>query len=332
MKTYSEFQNFCSVNLNSNFNKIAELRKSVVNKLILYRIVLVLMIVGFIAFLTEVETIFDAVQSNTFLLIISVIALIVYIIFFLYLYGVQSDIKDDFVTEFKLNLIQNIVKFFDDSLVYKPDNCISQNDFKSSGLFPQKIDKYEGDDYVEGVIGQTKIRFSEIHAFIEESSGNNKKQYEEIFSGIFFIGDFNKNFNGKTIIMPDNMEKHFGRFAKFMQGLIHAYGELIKLEDVEFENEFVVYSNDQIESRYILSTSLMQRILNFKKKANSHIMMSFVNSQIYIAIPLRGKLFEPKIFGKLLDEKTLKQYFEHLEITLSSVEELNLNLRIWSKN
>ena len=44
-------------------------------------------------------------------------------------------------------------------------------------------------------------------------------------------------------------------------------GELIKMEDVAFERGVVVYGDDQIEARYILSTSLMERILAYKKKA-----------------------------------------------------------------
>ena len=59
--------------------------------------------------------------------------------------------------------------------------------------------------------------------------------------------------------------------------------------------------------------------------------MSFVDSKIYIGILIREYLFEPKIFGKLLNEETLQKYFEHFELVISIVEELNLNLRIWNK-
>ena len=43
-----------------------------------------------------------------------------------------------------------------------------------------------------------------------------------------------------------------------------SHGELVKLEDPEFEKSFVVYSGNQTEARYILSTSLMRRILDYK--------------------------------------------------------------------
>jgi len=66
-----------------------------------------------------------------------------------------------------------------------------------------------------------------------------------------------------------------------------ARGELIKLEDPEFEKEFCVYGINQIESRYIFSTSLMHRILEFKRKWNTKIYLSFVDSKLYIAIGIK---------------------------------------------
>ena len=37
--------------------------------------------------------------------------------------------------------------------------------------------------------------------------------------------------------------------------------KLIKMDNPEFEKEFVVYSDNPIKARYILTHSLMQRIL-----------------------------------------------------------------------
>ncbi len=41
--------------------------------------------------------------------------------------------------------------------------------------------------------------------------------------------------------------------------------------------------NDQIQARYILSTSLMKRIVDFKKKTNRRIYLSFVGSMVFVA-------------------------------------------------
>lgn len=123
----------------------------------------------------------------------------------------------------------------------------------------------------------------------------------------------------------------FGGFGKMLQSMNIFRGQLIKLEDPEFERMFAVYGDDQIEARYILSTSLMERMLNFRKDTGKAIQFSFVGSKIYIAIPYTKKLFEPKIFNTLLDFEPVHKYFKDLQLAIGVVEELNLNTRIWSK-
>jgi len=331
MKSIEEFNKFCKTQLSENLNLMSSLRSSVVKKILILRAIFTLMILGILGIMFISEMFIDELENNIVYLIVAIILLIIYIIILSYIFLKQRKIKSEFVHKFKHSIINSIVKFFDESFSYDPYKSISFEEFKSSGLIAHKLDKYYGDDLVTGKIGETQITFSEVHAFYEETR-DNKKNYVEVFGGIFFIGDFNKNFKGKTYILPDKIEKTMGRFAKFFQSLIKTYGELVKLEDLEFEKEFAVYSNDQIEARYILSTSLMKRILDFRKKAGTNLSIGFKASKIYIAIELKGNLFEPKIFGKLIAEDTLNKYYSDLELALSIVEELNLNLRIWGKN
>ena len=107
--------------------------------------------------------------------------------------------------------------------------------------------------------------------------------------------------------------------------------DLIQLEDPEFEKEFVVYGKDQIEARYILSLSLMQRILDFKRKTGQKIFLSFIDSKVFIGVWSDHVLFEPKILSTLLDFDLIREYFDDLQLAIGIVDDLNLNTRIWSK-
>ena len=178
--------------------------------------------------------------------------------------------------------------------------------------------------------GATRIKFSEVHAEHESGSGKNRRRYT-IFKGLFFIGDFNKDFAGQTVVLPDTAEKLFGRIGQKLQSLNIFRGKLIKLEDPEFERAFAVYGDDQIEARYILSTSLMKRIVDFKKKTNRKIFLSFIGSMVFVAVSYTKNLFEPRIFRTLLDFEPIREYFEDLQLALGIVDDLNLNTRIWSK-
>jgi hypothetical protein len=153
----------------------------------------------------------------------------------------------------------------------------------------------------------------------------------QIFKGLFFVGDFNKHFQGHTIVVPDHTERYLGTLAQDLQALNQQRGQLVKLEDPEFEKLFVVYGTDQIEARYILSTSLMQRLVDFTKKVHRETFVSFINNKIYIAIKYDEDLFEPKLFKNMVDFAPVREYFETLQLMMGIVEELNLNRRIWTK-
>ena len=236
----------------------------------------------------------------------------------------------EYVSKFKTDIIEKIIKSIDDNLNYSKFNSIRENIFKSSKIFLHSIDKYDGDDHVEGKIGETHLEFSEIHAQYVVHTKNGR-QYHTIFKGLFLAADFNKHFKSTTIVLPDVAEKMFGNIGTFMQSMNKTRGDLVKLEDPEFEKYFAVYGRDQIEARYVLSTSLMKRIVDFKKKSGKSIYMSFVGSQVFIAIPYSRNLFEPRIFRTLIDFEPIKQYYDDLKLAIDAVEDLNLNTRIWGK-
>lgn len=238
----------------------------------------------------------------------------------------------DYKNDFKEKIIKRLVSFIDPGLNYSPHACIGQPEFTRSDLFRHRIDRYKGDDRVNGKLGSTQINFSELHAEYETRDKDGHRQYHTIFKGLFFVADFNKNFKGRTYVLPDFAEKTFGKMLGGMfQNMNKGRGELIKLEDVEFEKEFAVYGDDQIEARYILTHSLMKRITDFKKKTKKNLYFSFIGSNIYVAIPYTKDLFEPKIFKTLKDFEPIEEYYTDLAHAIGIVEELNLNTRIWTK-
>ena len=240
-----------------------------------------------------------------------------------------------FVTEFKHAVVRGVVTFCDPSLRYEPESHIGQGEFMSSLIFKHGIDRYRGEDYVAGKVGDTAVAFSELHAEYKttttDSKGNRRTQWHTIFKGLFFKADFSKHFSGTTVVLPDTAERLFGMLGKKLQEMNLNRKDLVKLEDPEFEKLFVVYGSDQVESRYILSTSLMRRITEFKKKTNRPLYLSFVASNVYMAITTGKDMFEPRIFRTLLDFEMCREYLEDLQLALGIVDELNLNTRIWTK-
>ncbi len=318
MKTLEDFTNFYKTTLLADLNSLEQERRKIVTKLI-YVTVAILCILGACLLLMNVK-----IQAATPFVFIPIILCIItgaVICYFM---------TRGYVARFKSLVIQRIVHFIDENLNYDADECIDKTTFMLSKIFTTKPNRYKGDDLVWGKTGATEIKFSEIKAEHESGSGKNRRRYT-IFKGLFFIGDFNKHFTCETVVLPDTAEKLFGHFGQKLQSINLFRGQLIKLEDPEFESHFVVYGTDQIQARYILSTSLMERIVEFRNKTGRKIYLSFVGSKVFVAVSYTKSLFKPRIFRTLLDFEPVRGYFEDLQLAIGIVDDLNLNTRIWSK-
>ncbi len=154
---------------------------------------------------------------------------------------------------------------------------------------------------------------------------NNEVTRKSVFKGLFFRANFNKKLKSKTVVIPSILDAN-------ISSLKIGKGQLIKLEDPEFSKLFTVYGNDQVEGRYILSTNLMAKLAQFRKKAGRNLYISFVENMIYIAIEYPEEIFEPRLFKSMLSLAPMREYFENIQLMLGIVEDLNLNKRIWRSN
>jgi len=243
-------------------------------------------------------------------------------------------VSKNYRKEYKEKIIARIAGYAEEGLTYKPDASIARYDFVKSRIFTLSCDRYSGEDYFRGRIGKTETEFSEVHAMHRNTSGTGSQQrdnYTTIFKGIFIIADFNKNFRTYTVVLPDTAEKLFGKFGQSLQSVSFGRGKLIRLEDPRFEKEFCVYGDDQIESRYILTPSLMERILAFREKWKTKVYLSFLDSKVYIAISMNRDLFELRPFKPAADFDFLEETLRFLTLLTGVVDDLNLNTRIWTK-
>ncbi|MCF6173059.1 MAG: DUF3137 domain-containing protein [Campylobacteraceae bacterium] len=238
----------------------------------------------------------------------------------------------DYTKEFKNRVIKPLIGAIDKNLKYAQNAHVPQFKFINSGIFTQIPDRVEGNDYISGAIDDINIELSDIHAQKEHTDSKGRKSWSTIFQGLFIISVFNKNFHGKTVILPDSAQNAFGELiGNWLQSHNINRNELIKMDNPEFEKEFVVYGSDQIEARYILNHTLMSRLLEFKKKTKHKLYVSFVSEKIFIAIDYGKDLFEPAIFRTLLDYKVAMEYVQTLHLAIGVVKELKLNEKLWSK-
>lgn len=196
------------------------------------------------------------------------------------------------------------------------------NNFKKSGLIPS-YSKETNEDQISGEYSGVKLQLFETHLQKYKYRGK-RSRLVTVFNGLIINLSMNKNFSGKTVIKQDKgvVGNWFGnRFS----GL-----ENVKLEDPEFEDIFEVYSTDQIEARYLLTVSFMERLLELADIFdNAEIQICFEDNNLLMIIPLRKPIFEP---GPITAPETFiddaQSLLKEMHLICQIVDTLKLNMKL----
>jgi len=154
------------------------------------------------------------------------------------------------------------------------------------------VRNWDRDAYEDLLLGERKgVQFEFFEAHLEQkrvtrdSKGRRQTRWVTVFAGQCLRFQFHKTFHGRTLVARDA-----GWFNRF---LASSGMKLAKLEDPVFEKAFSVYTTDQVESRYLLTPDLMQRLVDLEETfRGGGLKCAFVEGEVLIAVE-GGDLFEP---------------------------------------
>ncbi len=249
---------------------------------------------------------------------------------------IAGSARSAYSNDFKSLVMPALVSQFG-NLHYTPKPGLSESDFNSANLFGNP-DRFNSEDLIEGRIGSTRLRLSEVHAedryTTTDAQGRTQTHYRDIFRGLMFIFDFNKHFIGQTYVLPEDLTGSLGGLGKMFQKMgakLSGRGQLVQLEDPEFERLFKVGATDQTEARYILSSSLMRRFVTLRNRQNNTVAAAFVGGQMFLMLAKSDNWFEAPPMNTPLDMNALSEILNQLQLATGIVHDLDLNTRIWSK-
>jgi len=268
--------------------------------------------------------------------IFSVLSIIWFVIGLILFFVKTGKLRERYRQAYKATVIPRLLSLIDPGLRHEITGGICESVFLSTELFTTNPDRYSSEDLIEGTHGKTFLQLAEIDAeerrTTTDSKGNTQTTYVTIFKGLLLIADFHKHFQGRTFVFPDVAENLFGNFGRFFQKLGgRSETGLIRLEDPEFEEAFAIYSTDEIEARYILSTAMMRRLLGLRERFGKDLRIAFKDSSVALAVPFRGNFLEPNTGTPATDTGQVRSFLVELDQFLSMIEELDLNTRIWTK-
>ena len=248
-------------------------------------------------------------ETLIFLTMISIIAL---------LYWVYAP-ANKYKSSVKSVIFPNIFRFFGEDFHYREESPLSIESLTPSDILPH-YDREHTEDYVKGVYKGVDIELVEAHMTKAVRSGKHRRQVT-VFKGICVLLGMHKNFSGQTIIRQDA-----GRLGNWLAAKRNTL-ENVKLEDPLFEKRFEVYSTDQVEARYLLTPSFMERLLALGTLFGSkQLQCSFYDSKLLMMISSTQNRFETSsIFQPSTFVHDIKTILSEMSEILQIIDTLKLN-------
>ena len=240
------------------------------------------------------------------------------VVFCVYLFSKR---KDRFTADYKTALIKEIINHICPGLVYKPDDFIDANEYKTSRLYRRYYDYYDGDDYLEGIINDTSFRCCELHTQYDDA-GNYQVT---IFKGLFFVANISSRFNAGTYVWPvEKVQLSASIMDEGYRLIPMPQIADIHIRDAEFTSYFRVCGTDPQQATEILSNEMRAGMLWLRKKLNRPVSFSFVVGHCYIAIPVRDDLLEPSDYDPG-DKEEIQKYFLTIGMISGVIKHLPLD-------
>jgi hypothetical protein len=231
--------------------------------------------------------------------------------------------------EYKNIVVRRVIGALGEGLSYTPESRFTKQDFLDMDLFEKRCEQWNAEDEICGRKNVVSYSILEAKATRTEGSGKNRRTVT-IFKGLIVRLDFNKNFRGHTVVVPDAESKILG--GLFGESESRRKKDIARLENVEFEKVFSVYCTDQQECRYILTPKFMELIMQAQVTLGVHLRLSFHDNSVFLTVPQSADRFEVSLFGsRVSPESIVGDLAEVVRLAERMVDTLELETRIWSR-
>lgn len=194
---------------------------------------------------------------------------------------------------------------------------------KTLKIFPS-YDSYSCDDFVIGEYKGLRILIAELDLERETRNSKGERSKVPVFNGIF-VSFTNPNPQKAVLVLRPDKARHFSLNSALKQ---------VHLEDPEFEKYYDIYSNDQIESRNILTPAFMNRVVEVNKKLSFKSKILTIANNFYLSYEYENinitfanfckNLFEFRLDQSPCDVNTYKEMIDDIEQIYEVIDMLNL--------
>jgi len=181
---------------------------------------------------------------------------------------------------------------------------------------------YQRSSFEDLFSGQHKGAGYELYeGHLEQRSTDSKgrTRYTTVFRGQLIRMRFSREFLGVTIVRRDA-----GVFNVFGGGDVDGKKlERVRLVASQFERAFEVWSNDQVEARYLLHPVMMERLIALEAGLHGkRIRCAFEGGDLLVAVE-GGNLFEPgDMFKPLVDPARARRIVDEIASVVKTMDQV----------
>ena len=189
-------------------------------------------------------------------------------------------------------------------------------------------DIFNSNDYITGKYKNINFEMSDVHIEEESTDSEGHTTYYTIFKGQWYIFDFNKEFKANIQVCGKyfNNARRGKLFAKKEEKF-----KKVELEDIEFNKEFKVFAQNEIDAFYVLTPGTMNRIKEVSQKIKGKLLFCFIDNRLHIALHNNKDLFEVSIFKKINIEEAINKTNEEISAITNFVDILSLDNDLFKK-
>lgn len=204
-------------------------------------------------------------------------------------------------------------------MTYDAKKYIPLETFMASRIFGATPAFYEGEDYIEGRVDEVEFELSELNVK-EFSRVRNRLNY--VFQGVFLHAELKQPLNGTVVILPRKFRQYLTRTMKYLN-LSSAADMDGFIKNQAFREMFLTYATINVKIGEILPDYLQEVFVDYVKRTEKQVYVSFRGKHIFIAITNPKDILEPHLFQSNVSFDLIKEFFEDIQTVVSLVEDFD---------
>lgn len=202
--------------------------------------------------------------------------------------------------------------------IYHPDHGFSEEMVKSTYFIPSG-NRFHSDDYLKGKYHGISFERSDVCMQDVRSNGKSTTTVT-LFKGTWMIFDLPKPISSYLLLREREFlsnKKPGGFFSNAPKT------NKVTFEDIDFNEKFDVYAQDEHDAFYLLTPHFMERLKQTEASHEGRFSMGIIHQKLHILFSTNKNLLEPPVMTEV-SEETFKEIRNQLYQIITIIEELGL--------